>query len=152
MLVQTEMERAVFLIRSYVRTRLAKVSARWVDLLTKGDEAERSGISIDREVLAIYHSHPDDTDTPQPSRTAARAPVCYSLVALTLYEGLMPTHPCPPSYHALVAAHYKVSVLDSLPPQLGSLEETDPTGAPMGASASFLMRYPLEWKPLLRLM
>ncbi|CED83575.1 Predicted alpha-helical protein, potentially involved in replication/repair [Phaffia rhodozyma] len=88
MLVQTEMERAKFLLRSYLRTRLSKIE-KYAQMITI-------------------------TPTVQPL-----------LSPLELKHAR--------KFYALVASHFKLSVLDSLPDRMGDLEEVQSDGLSMVA-------------------
>lgn len=89
MLVQTEMERAKYLVRSYLRTRLAKVSLTSQSRpLFSTDASFCYAIYAGREVRSAYLSHTDDATPSVASGALARPKVrptgTVSLLAIRL--------------------------------------------------------------------
>lgn len=140
MLVQTEIERVKFLIRAYLRTRLSKVSllslplspfpSRRAHLLSFFSFADRT----------IRSTHQLNTSDALPSLTSGTQscqtvrPFSLHLPRLSFNEAHLSSF-YPSSlkrYNALLIAHYKSSVLNSLPPSLHSLTELHNDGTDMG--------------------
>lgn len=121
-LVQTEMERVKFVVRSYVRTRLHKVS----DDTARAHKEREADVGRLKSMPIISSSHHNCTS-------------CYPVQSSHTLRGESPALLCsflcvadPYRYTELLHTHFQHSVLDSLPDWLQRMDDTYGDGLSMG--------------------